>query len=48
MAELVRYDAWNHELKINFAGNSTLQLSSAGPDGVPGTADDIHLEVRPI
>ena len=48
MAELVRYDAWNHEFKINFAGGSTLRLSSAGPDGIPGTADDIRLEVRPI
>ena len=48
MAEVVRYDAWNHEFKINSAGNSTLQLSSAGPDGIPGTADDIRLEVRPI
>jgi len=48
MAEVVRYDAWSHEFKISFAGNSTLQLISAGPDGVPGTADDIRLEVRPI
>jgi len=48
MAEVVRYDAWSHEFKINFVANSTLQLSSAGPDGVPGTADDIRLEVRPI
>ena len=48
MAEVVRYDGWSHEFKINSAGNSTLQLSSAGPDGVPGTADDIRLEVRPI
>jgi hypothetical protein len=48
MAQVVRYDAWSHEFKINFAGNSTLQLSSAGPDGVSGTADDIRLEVRPI
>ena len=48
MAEVVRYDAWSHEFKINFVANSTIQLSSAGPDGVPGTADDIRLEVRPI
>ena len=48
MAEVVRYDAWSHEFKISFAGGSTLQLSSAGPDGIPGTADDIRLEVRPI
>ena len=48
MTEVVRYDAWSHEFKINSAGGSTLQLSSAGPDGVLGTADDIRLEVRPI
>ena len=48
MAEAVRYDAWSHEFKISFIGGSTLQLSSAGPDGVPGNADDIRLDVRPI
>jgi Type II secretion system (T2SS), protein G len=48
MAEVVRYDAWSHEFKVNFSGDNTLQLSSAGPDGVPGNADDIRLEVRPI
>ena len=48
MAEVVRYDAWSHEFKINFSANNNLQLTSAGPDGVPGTADDIRLEVRPI
>ena len=48
MAEVVRYDAWSHEIKISSIGGSVLQLSSAGPDGIPGNADDIHLEVRPI
>jgi hypothetical protein len=48
MAEVVRYDAWSHEFKISSAGDNILQLSSAGPDGVPGNADDIRLEVRPI
>ena len=48
MAEVIRYDAWGHEIKVNSAGHNTFQLSSAGPDGVPGNADDIHLEVRPI
>jgi hypothetical protein len=47
MSEVVRYDAWNNELKVNAVGNN-LQLSSAGPDGIPGNADDIHLDVRPI
>ena len=48
MVDVVRYDAWSHEFKITSAGGSTLQLSSAGPDGVSGTADDIRLEVRPM
>ncbi|MSO22336.1 MAG: hypothetical protein EXQ58_03585 [Acidobacteria bacterium] len=48
MAEVIRYDAWSHEIKVNSAGNNTFQLSSAGPDGVPGNADDIPIEVRPI
>jgi Type II secretion system (T2SS), protein G len=47
MSEVVRYDAWNNEFKINSAGNS-FQLSSAGPDGIAGNADDIHLDIRPI
>lgn len=48
MAEVIRSDAWSHEIKVSSAGDNTFQLSSAGPDGVPGNADDIHLEVRPI
>jgi len=48
MAEVIRYDAWSHEFKVNSVGDNTFQLSSAGPDGVPGNADDIRLEVRPI
>jgi hypothetical protein len=48
MAEVIRYDAWSHEFKISPAGGSALQLSSAGPDGIPGNADDIRLEVSPI
>ena len=47
MAEVVRYDAWNNELRVNSAGD-TFQLSSAGPDGIAGNADDIHLDIRPI
>ena len=45
MAEVIRYDAWSHEFKINPVGVNSLRLSSAGPDGVPGNADDILLEV---
>ena len=47
MSEVVRYDAWNNELKVNSAGNN-FQLSSAGPDGITGNADDILLDIRPI
>ena len=47
MSEVVRYDAWNNELKVNSAGNN-FQLSSAGPDGITGNADDIHLDIRPL
>jgi len=48
MAELVRYDAWSQELKVHMLSGSTVQLLSAGPDGISGSADDIRLEVRPI
>ena len=48
MAEVIRYDAWSHEFKVSSIGGSALQLSSAGPDGIPGNADDIRLEVRSI
>jgi hypothetical protein len=48
MAEAIRYDAWSHEFKVDSTGDSAIQLSSAGPDGVLGNTDDIRLEVRPI
>lgn len=48
MAEVVRYDAWNREFEINSVGGKAVQLSSAGPDGVAGNADDIRLDLRPI
>jgi hypothetical protein len=48
MAEVIRYDAWSHEFKVSSIEGGALQLSSAGPDGIPGTADDIRLEVRSI
>jgi Type II secretion system (T2SS), protein G len=48
MSEVIRYDAWSHEFKVNSVGGNTFQLSSAGPDGVAGNADDIRLDVRPI
>ena len=47
MAELIRYDAWSHEFKVTSV-DKTFQISSAGPDGVPGNADDIRLEVSTI
>jgi hypothetical protein len=48
MAEVIRYDAWSHEFKISSIEGGALQLSSAGPDGIMGNADDIRLEVRSI
>ena len=34
-------DSWGHPLIYQISGNGTYKLSSAGPDGVPGNADDI-------
>src|SRR5262245_56564101 len=48
MGQIVRYDGWSHEFKVTPLGNNVFELSSAGPDGVAGNADDIRLDVRPI
>ncbi|MEW5974343.1 MAG: hypothetical protein AB1898_00930 [Acidobacteriota bacterium] len=47
MAEVIRYDAWNHELQVREQGTSGLEIRSAGPDGNLGTADDIVAIVSP-
>ena len=43
MSEVIRYDAWNRQLVYKTIGTNSFQLSSLGPDGAPGTKDDIVL-----
>ncbi len=43
MNEVVRYDGWSREFVVQ-ATASVLRIISAGPDGIPGNADDISLE----
>jgi hypothetical protein len=43
MPDVIRYDAWNRPLVYKVTGANSFQLSSPGPDGVPGTNDDIIL-----
>ena len=40
---LIRLDAWRNPLVAVRTGPTTVQLTSAGPDGKVGTADDIVL-----
>ena len=41
MSDLVREDGWGKPLIYELTGPSTFRLISQGPDGVPGTGDDI-------
>ena len=43
MSEPNRYDGWNHELIYKTSGHGTWKISSSGPDGIPGDADDIAV-----
>jgi hypothetical protein len=43
MTPLIREDAWAHPLAAVRQSPSTILLISAGPDGKPGTPDDITL-----
>jgi type II secretion system (T2SS) protein G len=43
LPSVIRLDAWSHEFEYNGTANG-YRLSSAGPDGKPGTADDIIIE----
>lgn len=43
MTPLVRLDAWQNPLAAYRVGPDTIKLISAGPDGKPGTGDDIEL-----
>jgi hypothetical protein len=41
ISEAIRYDGWNHELIYKSLDHQTWKISSSGPDGIPGDADDI-------
>jgi len=43
MTPLIRLDAWQNPLAAYRIGPSSIKLLSAGPDGKPGTSDDIEL-----
>lgn len=43
MSEVIRYDAWNHQLIYRIIGSDSFQLLSPGADGSLGTSDDIVL-----
>jgi len=43
LSPLIRLDVWNHPLEASAVGANSIRIASAGPDGVPGTADDIEL-----
>jgi hypothetical protein len=45
MPEVLRYDGWNHEFVVKSTPQD-VQIISAGPDGIPGNADDIRLDNR--
>lgn len=40
----VPFDAWGKPVKYELVSDSSFKLTSAGPDGVLGTADDISRE----
>jgi type II secretion system (T2SS) protein G len=41
---LVREDGWGHLINYQPLGGTAFKLVSAGPDGIPGTADDVVLD----
>src|SRR6267143_1142369 len=42
--DLVREDAWGHPIDYQVSSGTAFKLISPGPDGRPGTADDIVLD----
>lgn len=42
LTPLIREDPWKYPLSATQTGPETVRISSAGPDGKPGTADDIE------
>jgi hypothetical protein len=43
LSPLIRHDAWSRPLAAHLVGSDTVRLLSAGPDGKPGTPDDVEL-----
>jgi hypothetical protein len=46
MNELVREDGWGKPILYEVTGTSTVRFTSEGPDGRPGTADDIVVTAQ--
>jgi hypothetical protein len=42
--DLVREDGWGNPVDYEITGESAFRLVSAGPDGRPGTADDVVVD----
>jgi hypothetical protein len=47
MSELVREDGWGKPILYELVGSAGFRLVSNGPDGLPGTADDIVITAAP-
>ena len=43
---IARLDPWGHEYRLQTAPGHRVRASSAGPDGLWGTADDISVVLR--
>ena len=40
---LIRFDGWGQEFIVQFKDAEVIRIISSGPDGVPGTKDDISV-----
>jgi hypothetical protein len=43
LKNIIRYDAWQRPFAAVLTGRNRIRMSSMGPDGLAGTADDIEL-----
>jgi hypothetical protein len=41
LSEIIRYDSWNHEIRVEPQTDGSLILRSLGADGILNTADDL-------
>lgn len=41
LSEVIRFDSWNREIRMEPQADGSLILRSWGADGIPNTADDI-------